>query len=74
MFDDKTLCSCETYSCEDGCGEEDCLDVIPVGVKALAYGVNVVLDGIVHHGLVLRKQAVHPLLIAKAGPGGHVAD
>ena len=74
MFEDKTLCGCETYSCEDSCGEEDCLDVVPVGVEALADRVNVVLDGVVHHSLVLRQQAVHPLLIVEAGPGGHVAD
>ena len=66
--------SVSTDSCEDGGGEEDCLDVVPVGGEALADGVDVVLHCIVHHSLVFRQQALHLLLIVPAGPGGQVGD
>ena len=67
------VCGCQTYSCEDGGGEEDSLDVVPAGAEALADGVNIVPDGIVHHGLVVGQQALHPLLVVRDAPG-HVAD
>ena len=58
-----------TYCCQDCGGEENGLDVIPVGAKALTDGVDVVLDGVVDDQLVVGQQPLHLLLEVQAANG-----
>ena len=65
----KKLLGWSTYCCQDCGGEENGLDVIPVGAEALTDRVDVVLDGVVDDQLVVGQQSLHILLEVQAANG-----